>query len=119
MLVSSDSMLCLVTWIRVKDFFTFFRLILAFFSMRRKARTIPGLFKSWILIRSQKTLVLISLWQNSAAFAQFNTIVPEHAGIVTALYRTEAETWSGAFTLDTKSATSEPWKSAASFMTTN
>lgn len=119
MLVSSDSMLCLVTWIRVKDFFTFIRLMLAFFSMRRKARAVSGLLQSWILIRSQKTLVLISLWQNSAAFAQFNTIVPEHAGIVTALYQAGTETWSGAFKLDTKSATSEPWKSAPSFRATN
>lgn len=93
----------------MKDFFTFLRLILAFFRIRRKVRTVPGFLESEILIKPGRTLIFFSLWSNSKAFGHFNTAVPEHARLITQLYIAGVETWSGAFELLTKSATSEPW----------
>lgn len=109
MLVSSNTMLCVITWIRVKKISAFVRLIFAYFYIRRKARTVPGFFGASILLKPRRTLMFVSLWENSKAFGHFNTAAPEHARLVTDLYQTGVETWSGAFELNTKSATSEPW----------
>lgn len=109
MLVNSDSMLCLVTRVKVRKLTTLISIIFAFFRMRRKARSVPGLLESIILIQRQRTVIFLSLWQNSQAMAQFATAVPEHAFVVRQMYYAHAEVWSGAFTLQNESSTKNPW----------
>lgn len=114
MLVNSDSMLCLVTRVKVKKLTTLISVMFAFFWMRRRARSVPGLLESAMLIQRQRTVIFVSLWQNSQAMDQFATAVPEHASAVHQMYIAHAEVWSGAFTLLNQSSTKNPWFQSAS-----
>ncbi len=109
MIVESNSTLCLVTRIKVKDFSTLLSVIIAFYRMKRKARNVPGLFETSLLVRRNRTVIFVSIWKNSRSFAAFATAVPEHSKAVLNMRRIGAEVWSGVFTLHQQSNHSQPW----------
>lgn len=109
MLISGDTMLCLVTRIKVKKFSTLIKVVLAYGRMRRKAKKVPGLLETTILIKPQRTVILVSLWKDAAAMADFATKVPEHALEVHSMWEARAEVWSGYFKLQGTSSKQNPW----------
>jgi hypothetical protein len=102
-------MYCLVTRIKVARLFTLIGIIVTFLRMRRRARAVRGLLEISILIRRQRTVYLISLWEDVAAMAAFATAIPEHPMVVYKMRRAKAEIWSGHFELRGISPHSKPW----------
>lgn len=112
MLVSGESMLCLVTRIKVKKISTLMSITFAFFRMRRRSRNVPGLLETLILVRWPRTVIFISLWKDASAMARFATAVPEHPMAVQKVYRLGAEVWSGVFKLESQNREDEVWTSS-------
>jgi len=109
MIINTDSVLCLVTRIKVKRWTTFLGILLSYLRMKRQARDVPGLIEIALLTRKNRTVIFISLWENSRAMARFATMVPNHVQSVYNMHQVGAEFWSGAFTLHTVSNRSQPW----------
>ncbi|HJT59129.1 MAG TPA: hypothetical protein VJ761_21665 [Ktedonobacteraceae bacterium] len=85
------------------------KVVMAYVRMRRKARNVPGLLETTILIKPQRTVILVSLWKDAAAMADFATKVPEHALEVHSMWEARAEVWSGYFKLQGTSSKQNPW----------
>lgn len=102
MLVNGESMLCLVTRIKVRKISTLMSIIFVFFRMRRRSRNIPGLLETSMLVRWPRTVIFVSLWKDASAMACFATAVPEHPMAVRKAYRVGAEVWSGLFKLESQ-----------------
>jgi hypothetical protein len=100
---------CLVTRIKANRFSTFLKVIVAFLRMRRRAMSVPGLLETTLLVRPQRTILLISLWEDEKAMADFGTACPDHALGVRMLYHDKAEVWSGLFEFVGASTGSKPW----------
>jgi hypothetical protein len=105
-------MYCLVTRIKVTRLSTLCKIIVAFWRMRHRAMKVPGLLETSLLIRPQRTILLISLWENKRAMDLFGTACPDHALGVRMVLHAEAEIWSGLFELLGTSPLSKPWTKA-------
>ena len=75
MLEGGESMICLVTRVKLAKFSTFIWSIIAYIRIRRRARGVPGLFEMSLIIRERNTLFFVSFWKDVAAMAHFATAV--------------------------------------------
>lgn len=102
-------MLCLITRLEAKTVSTLLWLLITSLSMRRQARTVPGLHDVWVSFRRPRTVFLISLWDDRDAMAEFATAVPHHASAIMHLWQTGGKSWSGLFELIGPSPASRWW----------
>ncbi len=102
-------MLCVITRIKVARLSSLIWMVIAFLRIRRQARAVHGLREMSLLIRRQRTIVIISLWEDQAAMADFATVSPEHPRAVYRLWQERGEFWSGLFELVGPSPRSVPW----------
>lgn len=110
MLEGGESMICLVTRIKVAKLSTLIWIIIVFFRMRRRARNVLGLLETSIFVSNRHTVFLISLWKNVPAMARFATAVRElHPHAVRKMREVGAEVWSGHFELRGTTPSSKPW----------
>lgn len=103
-------MLCLITRIKVTRLSTLVRAIGAYLRMKRQARgSVPGLIEVAMLIRPRLTIVIISVWKDASAMAEFNSAVPGHPLEVFRMRRAHAEVWSGLFKFVGISPSARAW----------
>src|SRR2546421_7144512 len=110
MLEGGESMICLVTRIKVAKLSTLIWIVIAFFRMRRRARNVLGLLQMSISVSDRHTVFLISLWKDVPAMARFASAVGAlHPYAVRKMRQVGAEVWSGHFELRGTSSSSKPW----------
>ncbi len=102
-------MFCLVTRIKVRKLSTLVGIMAAYLRMRQRAKHVPGLIEMAFLIRPRRTVIFVSLWEDTTAMAKFNTAVPEHPTQVRRMRQAGAHTWSGMFELTGTSRTARVW----------
>ena len=101
--------ICVVTRITFGSWWSLLGAIRRFRRLRRIGRrTVPGLLETHLRIRSNATLMFISLWQNELALLQFTTL-DAHSNAVRWTIRKEGQVWSGVFRLVGTSSMSKPW----------
>ena len=101
--------ICVVTRITFGNWWSLLGAIRRFRQLRRIGRrTVPGLLEAHLRIRSNATLMFISLWQNELALLQFTTL-DAHSNAVRWTIRKEGQVWSGVFRLTGTSSMSKPW----------
>lgn len=101
-------MLCLVTCIDAKRLSTLLWVFLAALHMRRQAKDVQGLREVTVCLRRPRVVMIISLWDDESAMADFGAAVPDHASRVLRLWRGGGESWSGFFELVGPSPHSAP-----------
>jgi len=100
---------CVVTRITFGKWWSLPGAVLRFRRLRRTGRrTIPGLIDAHLRIRSNATLMFVSLWQDELALLQFTTL-EAHVNAVRWTIRKEGQIWSGVFRLTGTSSMSKPW----------
>jgi len=102
-------MFCLVTRIEMRKLSTLVGIMVAYLRMRQRAKRVPGLIEMALLIRPRRTVLFVSLWEDTTAMAKFNTAVPEHPVQVRRMRQAGARTWSGMFELTGTSRTARVW----------
>jgi hypothetical protein len=113
MLEGGESMICLVTRVKVAKLSTWIWSIIAYFRLRRRARDVPGLFEVSLVLKKRRTLFFISFWKDVAAMANFATAVGAlHPQAVRKMRSVGAEIWSGHFVLHGTAPHSKPWANA-------
>lgn len=105
--------LCLITRIELTRRFDLLYVLLAFYRMRRRARSVQGLAEVSLFVRRWRTVFIVSLWRDELAMAEFATAVPGHLKMVRRTFRTGARSWSGLFEFFGTSGTSGAWDGAS------
>jgi hypothetical protein len=109
-LEGGESMVCLVTRVKIRKLSTLIWSIIAYFRMRRRVRDVRGLFEVSLVLKRRRTLFFISFWKDVAAMADFATAVgPLHPQAVRKMRSAGAEVWSGHFVLRGTAPHSRPW----------
>ncbi len=109
MFLKSDAMLCSITRIKVEKLAALISIIFSFLRMKKQSQHISGLLEVSMLLRKDRTVIFISLWQDSDAMTRFGSIVHEHSFAVRKIYRSRTEFWSGIFTLQKMSPKTGLW----------
>lgn len=116
MLEGGESMICLVTRIKVAKLSTLIWIVIVFFRLRRRAKNVLGLLEASIFVSDRHTVFLISLWKNVPAMSRFATAVRElHPHAVRKMREVGAEVWSGHFELRGTTPSSKPWANIPSY----
>jgi heme-degrading monooxygenase HmoA len=102
-------MFCLVTRIKVRKLSTLTKIVVAYLRMRQQAKRVSGLLDTSLHLKPQRTVLFVSLWRDSDAMAEFNTIVPEHPTQVYRMRQADAIVWSWLFKFVGTSPSARSW----------
>ncbi len=104
-----DEPVCVVTRIICPSHFFLLRAILLFFRLRRLARrSLKGFVDASCWIRTGRTFMMVSIWQDEMSTVQFTTL-REHVDAVRWVVAKEAEVWSANFRVKGTSSRSRDW----------
>jgi hypothetical protein len=107
--LSPDEPVCVVTRIRFGKWRSIPSAVFRFRRLNRIGRRqVPGLVEAHVRIRSDATLLIVSIWENELALIRFTTL-HAHVNAVRWSIRKQGEVWSGVFALVGTSSMSKPW----------